>query len=62
MTDHLVYEPHAPEGRGTGNSRNGHYPKTVTTEIGEVGLRSCETATAASTPRRSARANAGWPA
>jgi len=39
MTDHLGYEPHAPEGRGTGNSRNGHYPKTVTTEIGDVELR-----------------------
>jgi putative transposase len=39
MTDHLGYERHAPEGRGTGNSRNGHYPKTVKTEIGEVDLR-----------------------
>jgi transposase-like protein len=39
MTDHLGYEPHAPEGRGTGNSRNGHYPKTVTTAIGDVELR-----------------------
>jgi Transposase, Mutator family len=29
ITDHLGYEPHAAEGRGTGNSRNGHYPKTV---------------------------------
>jgi putative transposase len=39
MTDHLGYEPHAPEGRGSGNSRNGSYPKTVTTEIGKVNLR-----------------------
>jgi putative transposase len=39
MTDHLGYEPHAPEGRGSGNSRNGHYPKTVTTDIGQVDLR-----------------------
>jgi putative transposase len=39
MTDHLGYEPHAAEGRGSGNSRNGHYPKTVTTEVGKVGLR-----------------------
>ena len=38
MTEHLGYEPHATEGRGTGNSRNGTYPKTVTTEIGQVGL------------------------
>ena len=39
MTDHLGYEPHAVEGRGSGNSRNGTYPKTVTTEIGKVDLR-----------------------
>ncbi len=39
MTDHLGYEPHAPEGRGSGNNRNGHYPKTVRTEIGDVDVR-----------------------
>jgi putative transposase len=39
MTDHLGYEPHATEGRGSGNSRNGRYPKTVTTEVGKVELR-----------------------
>jgi putative transposase len=39
MTDHVGYEPHAVEGRGSGNSRNGSYPKTVTTEIGKVELR-----------------------
>ena len=38
MTDHLGYEPHAVEGRGSGNSRNGTSPKTVTTEIGKVAL------------------------
>jgi putative transposase len=38
MTEHLGYEPHAVEGRGSGNSRNGSYPKTVTTEIGSVEL------------------------
>ena len=27
MTDHLGYEPHAAEGRGSGNSRNGRYPR-----------------------------------
>ncbi len=36
MSDHLGYEPHAVEGRGSGNSRNGHYPKTVRTEVGDV--------------------------
>jgi transposase-like protein len=39
MTEHLGYERHAVEGRGSGDSRNGSYPKTVTTEIGRVGLR-----------------------
>jgi hypothetical protein len=39
MSDHLGYEPHAAEGRGSGNSRNGRYPKTVTTEVGKVELR-----------------------
>ncbi len=38
MTEHLGYEPYAPEGRGSGNSRNGAYPKTVTTDVGPVEL------------------------
>lgn len=38
LADHLGYEPYDPAGRGSGNSRNGSYPKTVTTEIGEVEL------------------------
>jgi putative transposase len=39
MAEHLGYEPHDPSGRGTGNSRNGSYPKTVSTEIGDIELR-----------------------
>jgi putative transposase len=39
MADHLGYGPHNPAGRGTGNSRNGSYPKTVATEIGDIELR-----------------------
>jgi transposase-like protein len=39
LTDHLGYEAHSVEGRGSGNSRNGSYPKTVTTDIGKVDLR-----------------------
>jgi len=39
ISDHLGYQPHAMEGRGSGNSRNGHYPKKVRTEIGDVDLR-----------------------
>ena len=36
MDDHLGYSKHAPEGRNSGNSRNGHRPKTVLTEAGPV--------------------------
>ena len=36
MTEHLGYEPHAPEGHGSGNSRNGTSPKTLTTEQGQL--------------------------
>jgi transposase-like protein len=39
LSEHLGYEPYDPAGRGTGNSRNGSYPKTVTTEIGQVEVR-----------------------
>lgn len=38
MEDHLGYAAHDPVGRGSGNSRNGTYPKTVTTEVGQVEL------------------------
>ena len=39
MAEHLGYERHAVEGRGTPNSRNGSSPKRVKTDIGEVDLR-----------------------
>ena len=39
LADHLGYEPYDVAGRGSGNSRNGTTPKTVSTEIGEVELR-----------------------
>jgi putative transposase len=38
LSEHLGYQRHAVEGRGSGNSRNGSYPKTVTTEIGKVSI------------------------
>ena len=38
MTEHLGYAAHDVAGRKSGNSRNGSYPKTVTTEIGDVTL------------------------
>lgn len=39
MTDHLGYEKHGAEGRGTGNSRNGHSAKTLKSEHGDVTIR-----------------------
>ena len=36
MTEHLGYPPHDIAGRGSGNTRNGSYPKTVVTEVGPV--------------------------
>lgn len=38
LTEHLGYERDDPGGRGSGNSRNGHTPKRVLTEIGAVDL------------------------
>lgn len=39
MSHHLGYERHAVDGRNSGNSRNGHSPKTVETETGPMELR-----------------------
>lgn len=36
MKDHLGYEKNSPEGKGTGNSRNGKSSKNLLTDIGEV--------------------------
>jgi putative transposase len=36
LDEHLGYEPYAVDGRGSGNSRNGAYPKTVITDVGPV--------------------------
>jgi putative transposase len=38
LTIDLGYEPGDPAGRGSGNSRNGSYPKTVLTDIGAVDI------------------------
>jgi putative transposase len=38
LTDHLGYEKGDPAGHGSGNSRNGTAPKTVGTEVGDIGL------------------------
>ncbi len=39
MADHLGYGPYEAIGRGSGNSRNGAYAKTVRTDVGPVELR-----------------------
>ena len=36
LTHHLGYEKHDPEGRGSGNSRNGIGKKTLTGDFGEI--------------------------
>ncbi len=36
LGEHLGYDRHAPVGRNSGNSRNGAYQRTVTTEVGPV--------------------------
>jgi putative transposase len=38
LTEHLGYEKGDSAGRGSPNSRNGSTPKTVATEVGDVGL------------------------
>jgi len=38
LTGHLGYDKHAAEGRGTENSRNGSYPKTVSTVAGDLDI------------------------
>lgn len=38
LTNHLGYAAHAPEGRGSGNSRNGTTGKTVQTDQGNLPL------------------------
>ena len=39
MTEHLGYENRAPEGKGTGNSRNGKTKKSVKTDAGEIDIK-----------------------
>lgn len=36
LSDHLGYEKHESKGRNSGNSRNGHYSKTVRTSAGDT--------------------------
>jgi len=36
MDEHLGYEKHESTGANSGNSRNGYYPKTLTSTLGEI--------------------------
>ena len=36
MTEHLGYKKHAPEGKASGDSRNGHGKKKVKGDFGEM--------------------------
>ncbi|MDB5218624.1 MAG: transposase mutator type [Myxococcaceae bacterium] len=38
MTEHLGYEAHAADGRGSGNSGDGKGEKTLTRELGDVSI------------------------
>jgi putative transposase len=38
MEEHLGYPKYAPQGRGSGNSRNGANPKTIRGDFGEVAI------------------------
>jgi putative transposase len=38
MDQHLGYEKHAPQGRNTGNCRNGNTAKTIKSKYGAVGI------------------------
>ena len=36
LTHHLGYEKHSPEGKSSGNSRNGTSPKTLKSDLGDL--------------------------
>jgi len=36
LTEHLGYEKHSPQGKNSGNSRNGAYKKTISGEFGNL--------------------------
>ena len=53
MEEQIGYPKYAPEGRGSGNSRNGSTPKTVRGDFGESNWKPPAIATASSSPRSS---------
>lgn len=39
LSEHLGYEPHEATGRNSGNSRNGHYERTIRSSAGQAKIR-----------------------
>ena len=59
LDEHLGYEKHSPEGRNSGNSRNGSYTKKVKTEtLGDLVLNIPGTGKVILSPSSSRRASA----
>ena len=61
MTDHLGYDKHAPEGRGSGNSRHGTSAKTIQGDHGEVPLEVPRDRTGEFEPPPSRKPSSTWP-
>lgn len=60
LSGHLGYEKGDPAGRGSGNSRNGTTPKTVSTEVGRWCWTSRGTGMVRSRRRWCPRGRGGW--
>jgi transposase-like protein len=60
LTEHLGYDRHAAEGRNTGNSRDGRYTKTVTTEVGPVEVEVPRDRNATFDPKLISKLSAAW--
>ncbi len=51
MEEHLRYAKHAPEGRGSGNSRNGYSIKTLKSDHGEMEIETARDRNSSFTPQ-----------
>jgi len=60
MEEHLGYAKHAPEGRGSGNSRNGGTPKTVRGDFGEVEIETPRDRNRSFEPKIVAKRQTSW--
>src|SRR5205809_6641947 len=60
MSHHVGYEKHAPEGRGSGNNRNGNSSKRVQGDFGAVEIEVPRDRTGPSNPRLFPSTNAAF--